>query len=124
MGVINLEKGHFDILKMGSTISFIIHGDELIRLEPSAMPLGLLSEMKPTIESHTLVDGDYVVLLSDGVVDSFKEIDVLEQELRSIKNLNPQTVAKSIVLRALEFSSEYAKDDMTALVIRIVKKLK
>ncbi len=123
IGVINLETGRMDILKMGSSISFIIRGNELIKLEPKAMPLGMLKEMKPNVLSYTMVDGDYVVFLSDGVTDSFEVEQTLENELRSMKNLNPQTMAKSIVLRAVENSNNIKKDDMTALVIRIVKKL-
>jgi serine/threonine protein phosphatase PrpC len=43
--------------------------------------------------------------------------------LKNVNNLNPQTLANTIVKSALQKNGFIAKDDMTALVVRIIKKI-
>ena len=123
LGIIDLERGRLSLIKLGSAFSFIIRKDEITKIEPASMPLGMLDEMKTNILNFTLVDEDYIVLVSDGVVDAFPNNEVLEQTLRSLPKRNPQIMAQILIEEALKFCDN-AKDDMTALVIRIVKKLR
>ncbi len=122
VGVLDLDSGRLDILKFGSSTTYIRRDNDLVRLESSAMPLGILEEVVPKISSYMLKNDDYIMLFSDGVVDSFST-EELEMLLKNVNNLNPQTLANTIVKSALQKNGFIAKDDMTALVVRIIKKI-
>ena len=124
LGLIDLERGRLNLIKLGGASSFLIRNDEIREIKPASMPLGMLDEMKPKLLSFSITDGDYIVLLSDGVVDSFPSIDAIYQMMHTLPKLNPQLFAQNIIENALHNCGEVALDDMTALVIRIVKKLR
>ena len=123
VGVLDLYSGCFDLLKFGSATTYLKQGDNLVRIEGAAMPLGILEEVSPKLNSYILKNDDYIMLFSDGVVDSFSHIEELENMLKNSSNLNPQTLANAIIKQALQKNNFLAKDDMTALIVRIIKKI-
>ena len=52
-GVIDLNKGTCDLIKLGSPVTYIKSKNGVKRLEANALPLGILEEMKPNIRSCT-----------------------------------------------------------------------
>lgn len=71
-----------------------------------------------------LYDGDYVIMMSDGVPEVLGER--LEEVLFAAGNKRtdrtPQGVAGEILKAALDFCEYKPKDDMTVLVAELVKK--
>ena len=62
--------------------------------------------------------GDIIVLVSDGVADAFGERDNLKEFIFSENTSNPQQLAESILLKALD-TVKTPKDDMTVLTMRV-----
>lgn len=118
--VIDLMNALGDFVKVGSPASFIKHKDSTDVLEGSgALPIGILQEIKPSINKKLLTSNDMVVLLSDGIIDAFGEIEKLQAYINNISTNNPQELTDQILSQAIALSSGEPKDDMTALCARI-----
>ena len=120
--VINLNDGTCDMIKLGSPVTYIKSGETLERLEAGALPLGILEELKPNIRSCVLNDGDMIILLTDGISDSFRTLDDLDEVITQTNTTNPQILANAIIDKALELNKNIPNDDMTVMVGRIFTK--
>lgn len=121
-GVIDLNKGTCDLIKLGSPVTYIKSRNGVKRLEANALPLGILEEMKPNIRSCTLNDDDIVIFITDGIADSFACLDDLDNFILEKQDINPQILANDILSFALEQNKNIPQDDMTVLACRIYAK--
>lgn len=122
MTLIDLYSGRADFVKRGSAPSYIKRSDGKIEeISSSTLPIGILSSIQLEDDSRKLEDGDIVITLSDGVLDSNKDGDgrwVVEL-LRTISTGNPQEIADNILHRALQYTDNKATDDLTVLVTKV-----
>ena len=119
VSVVDLKNGEVDFIKQGATIGFIKKGEELNKIESNSLPLGILEEVKPKVTKTVLSTDDFVIMLSDGIVDAFGEEENLENYLKGLPANNPQELADKILNRAKRQQQNYPKDDMTVLVGKI-----
>lgn len=119
IGVLDLKNGICDFIKMASPVTFIVSADEVKKVESTSLPLGIVDETKMLIKKEVVSSGDTIVLLSDGVSDSFESDDVLKEAILSIHSKNPQEMADKLIEIALSKNKGYAVDDMTVLIINI-----
>ena len=107
---------------MGAPNSFIKHESEISMVESGALPLGIVQDAPPAINKTVLSTGDYVFLCTDGITDSFESNEKLKEFINNLKATNPQTLAETLVEKAVENSGGSAGDDMTVLVAKIFEK--
>ena len=119
ISVVDLKNGEVDFIKQGATIGFIKKGEELSKIESNSLPLGILEEVKPKVTKTVLSTDDFVIMLSDGIVDAFGEEENLTKFLKDLPASNPQELADKILNRAKRQQQNYPKDDMTVLVGKI-----
>lgn len=62
---------------------------------------------------------DYIIMISDGISDSFESDEELKNEIKDLKLKNPQELADALLNRALSKNNGYAVDDLTVLVIKV-----
>lgn len=120
IALVNLSNGDTGFVKIGSPYGFILSDNGIRFIEGSSLPLGILDDLHPTTAQVTLVNGDVIVLLSDGVSDAFGSSGELIDFLKSAPIHNPQELSDAIVTKALQLSGGVAHDDMSALCVRIV----
>ena len=121
LGVVNLRTGILDLYKVGAPCSFIKKENETIILNSGALPLGIISNAKPCIQSVILGENDYIILLSDGVVDAIKETSKLREIINNIQNTNPQAIANELLDIVIKACNNFVQDDMTVVVGRLIK---
>ena len=121
IGVLDLKNGICDFIKMASPVTFIINTEEVKKVESSSLPLGIVDKLEPLVKKEVISVGDYIILVSDGISDSFESDESFKEELLSLNKSNPQEIADQIIERALSKNKGYAIDDMTALVIKIIE---
>ena len=119
MAVIDLNKLVCDFIKIGAPYGFILSKEGIRYIEGSSLPIGILNELRPTTAHTETKGGDIIIMLSDGVTDAFGSSSDFIEFLKSAPSKNPQTLADSIILRALELTNNVAEDDMTALCVRL-----
>ncbi len=123
IAVVDLDDGRADVVKIGSPLGFILSGNTVKVLEGGGIPMGILDALKPTSASYTLLENDVLVFLSDGVADAFGSTTDLYEALRSVPMRNPQQLADILLEKALAAYGGVAKDDMTAVAVRLFKRV-
>lgn len=122
---VDLYQGDVDFYKIGAAAAFIKR-DGYVECIPCAnLPVG--ADMEPQIETENshVSGGDYVVLMTDGVLEHL-HVPAPEQTmceiLESIQVSNPNEIAKKILERVTLFTGGQVRDDMTVLVAGIWEK--
>lgn len=122
VAILNLFDCSCDFIKYGSPYGFII-GKEGVRIvEGNNLPLGIIDELKPSVCTTSLNNGDIIVLISDGISDAFGSSSLIIDFLRSVLAKNPQTLSDKILEKALMLNNGKKNDDMTVLTVRIYKR--
>lgn len=121
IAVVDLRNGSCNFVKIGAPYGFVVSPSGIKFIEGSSLPLGILDELKPTTASSILSDGDMILMLSDGVTDAFSSSSELVEFLKTAPQYNPQALCDEIINRAIELDDGEAKDDMTAVCVRIFK---
>ena len=115
VSVIDLKNGEVDFIKQGATVGYIKNGEEVSKIESNSLPLGILDEISPRVTKTVLTPDDFVVMMSDGIVDALGE-ENLEEYLKYMPSKSPQEVADCILNKAKLTQKNYPNDDMTVLV--------
>jgi stage II sporulation protein E len=121
IAVIDLDEGKADIVKIGSPMSFILSEKSLKILESDSLPLGILDGIHPSVSTYPLQENDTLLFLSDGITDAFSSSGELYDYLKTVPASNPQRLAEELLSTALNRYGGIAKDDMTALAVRIFR---
>lgn len=117
--------GEAEFIKIGSCATFIKRGNDVEIIESSSLPIGILEDIDADIHERKLKDGDFVILITDGVLECFekdKEIG-FSRLVSEISVRNSQDMAEILMKRCLELCDNNPKDDMTILVSKIWKKI-
>lgn len=122
--VIDLNKATCECMKYGAPSTFIRKKDTVKVIDSEEIPIGILPEITTSDSIHRLSTGDFVIMLSDGITDSFKDNsdEAVSELIRSIDTDNPQELADRILSEALNCNMHKAGDDMSVLVAGIWKK--
>ncbi len=123
--VVNLCAGTCEFVKVGAATTFIKRDHFVESISSNSMPAGILNQVDYDSKSKKLYDGDYVIMVSDGVIDCVEDEDKEGYFIDFIKNIpfkSPQEIANAILSAALEKHGYVPADDMTVLVTGIWKK--
>lgn len=123
IAVVDLDDGKADIVKIGSPVGFILSGNTVKVLEGSSLPLGILDSLHPDAASYTLQENDTLLFLSDGITGAFGSTTDLYDALKRIPIHNPQQLVDLLLDQALCAYGGVAKDDMTAVAVRLFKSI-
>ena len=96
--------------------------DELVKvIESNALPIGIMPDIESEENIYSLNDGDFIIMLSDGITDSFGENPhgAICDLVSNMNTGNPQELADRILSEALNCNRHQAKDDMSVLVAGI-----
>lgn len=121
---IDLYTGVLDAMKLGAVATYVISESGVELLEASQAPAGILGQAEPVLLSHKLWEDNWVVMVSDGVLDALpgeNKEQVMKEYLEEAGGKNPQEMAEDILKFARSFSGEN-RDDMTVLTAGVWKK--
>jgi stage II sporulation protein E len=118
--VIDLNTGGADIIKLGSPSTHIKRRDTVDRIDGAAPPMGVLDIIEPSVFTARLENGDFIILNSDGVSDSF-DGDKLSAAVNNLSTLNPKILAESVLEHTLHNYGGAFKDDSTVIAARLIE---
>lgn len=124
LGLIDLYSGACEFVKLGAAVSFIKRKRYIEQIKAETLPMGMFRELEPVALEHNLEDGDKIIMVTDGVLEAFGELDkegVLEELILSYRGENPREMANYILEQAIA-ASGVSRDDMTVLVAGIWEK--
>lgn len=122
---LNLYEGVCNILKIGASTTFIKRESKVETIASTSLPLGVFHKLDYDAETIKLYDGDYVVMVSDGVLDQLSDKnaeEIIAKILNRTKITNPKEMSRRILNKVIHISGEPVRDDMSVLVIGIWKK--
>ena len=110
-----------DFIKFGAPRGFILSENNVKIVEGSSLPIGIVNELDPLTITTNLSENDLLILMTDGVSDAYGSTTEILDALKALPAKNPTSVAESLLSRAIEKCEGALKDDMTVLVVRIIK---
>lgn len=119
---LNLYTGECEFIKVGAACTYIKRGRLVDRLSTQSFPLGVFGQLEPEVMYRTLQNGDYVIMLSDGVLDALSQgigEEVLPEIIGKLDFSNPNEIANQILTYCLTQSRGQIRDDMTVLVMGV-----
>lgn len=121
---IDLYQGSCQFRKIGGAATFLKRSEngEVEQLALGNLPLGIFPQIDVTPLCRKLEDGDYLIMVSDGVVDAFEKEDYenrISEIIAGIEDSNPGDIAERLLRIALRASGGRVHDDMTIGVIGI-----
>ncbi len=119
IAIINLFTGEMELLKAGAGASLLYSKGRVCRLDDSSLPLGILRELTFARTNDRLVDGDILVLMSDGV--SNDGIEWVEDLLRDYDQDagGMQGLAQLIADTARDRQTDDKGDDVTVITLGV-----
>ena len=119
---IDLYQGSCQFRKVGGAAAFLKRSGEVEQLAFGNLALGIFPQVDIEPLSRKLEDGDYLIMMSDGVVDAFENEEYekrISEIIAGIEDSNPGDIAERLLRIALRASGGRVHDDMTVGVIGI-----
>ncbi len=119
---IDLYQGNCQLRKIGGAVTFLKRGHEVEQLVTGNLPLGIFGQVEVQPLCRQLQDNDYIIMVSDGVVDAFGREDyenTMVSIIAGIQDRNPGEIAERLLQIALHASAGRVYDDMTIGVIGV-----
>ncbi len=116
---VDLSSGTADFSKCGASASYIVRKGKIHSIKARSLPIGISSYVEPETVTLDLLDGDAIVMVSDGICpDGGLAQDVLDvlllSELKNAENIT------SDVMKIFEKNNRVC-DDMTIFALKIHK---
>ena len=118
----DLYQGSCEFVKAGASATFIKRKKEVEKIESTTLPIGVVQNIELDREERNLESGEYVIMVTDGVMDALPEGAQKEKIVEFIREtdiVNPTEFARGILSQVLKSSGGMPMDDMTVLVIGI-----
>ena len=123
MNSIDLYNGDVDFIKVGAVASFIKTPSEVIVIKSRTLPMGVLDKVDIDVFKKRVKNGDFIIMLSDGVLDYDNEVAGREEWMVDFLKNNdcssPNELCSEILSKTMELSGGKVRDDMTVIVEKV-----
>lgn len=122
---VDLYSGICDFLKAGASTTFIKRNQWVETITSTSIAAGLVQQLDFDTTSKKICSGDYVIMVTDGVMDALplsKEEETMKEIILQIHSTTPKEFGRNILERVMSYCGYEARDDMTVLVAGIWEK--
>lgn len=127
IAIVDLYKGNIEFIKNGACPTYIKNNKKIQIIKSLTLPTGVIKEASTDIFDKDIENKDIIVMLSDGILDSnveYKNKELwVKYLLEDIEITNPQKIADIILNEAIDNNFGKAKDDMSIIVCKFIKKV-
>ena len=124
--IIDLYAGNIEYIKNGAAPTFVKNNKNVDIIKNVALPAGILNNIDLIVYDRDVDNNDIILMCSDGIIDSNSEYKNKElwvkNLLENIETANAQKIADIILKESIDNYYGKAKDDMTVIVTKIIKK--
>ncbi len=122
---LDLYSGVCEFLKIGSSTTYIKRDNWVETIQSTSLPIGVFHQPDCDTTSKKLYDGDFIIMITDGVLDAIP-LETQDETICGIimetNTNNPKEMAKMILDKASSYQENGVLDDMTVIVLGIWKK--
>lgn len=115
---IDLLSGEASFIKAGAAPAYILRASKLYKIASFTPPAGIIRSFNAENTKFTLEKGDTVMMLSDGIVQSYDEVPWLCELLSADKGEDPARLAERVLNKARRINLR--EDDMTCVAVRVI----
>lgn len=122
VSLFDLYKGTCEIVKAGASVTFIKRKNNVEEIASVTLPIGVLQEIEIETVEKELASGEFVIMMTDGVMDALpvgEQEELMKTFIRETDIQNPRELAHFLLGKVLEKSGKVPTDDMTILVVGI-----
>lgn len=122
MSIIDMHSGVCDILKSGAATTYVKRDGWVEAIKSTSLPIGVMDCVDMESTKKKLYDGDFVIMMSDGLMEAIEEEEkdeVISNIIMSAKAKKPKDLAWEILNTVCEKTGSIINDDMTVLVTGI-----
>lgn len=119
MCTLDLYGGGYLFCKVGGAPSFLKAGPRVQAIGRGSLPLGVFQNLQPETAVGSMKSGNFLFLMTDGVVDAFAQGGGEEELMDCISRMqeeNPGELAEKLMQCAIRSAGGRILDDMTILV--------
>ena len=124
--VLDLFAGNIEYIKNGACPTFIKNNKNVDIIKNIALPAGIINNIDLVVYDRDIEDNDIVVMCSDGIIESnseYKNKEIwVKNLLEQMETTNAQKIADILLKESIDNNYGKAKDDMTIIVAKIMKK--
>lgn len=121
--LVDLQAGSLWTWKAGGMSTFVLRGEQLLKVESNAAPVGFLPVFSVETVKLSLKAGDVVVMYSDGLFSSMHEWETQERyflEQLRLAMLERQKLEQALDQAMKKYNSVYnIEDDCTVIVLKV-----
>lgn len=114
---INLNTGTSDFFKVGGASSIVKSKGQVQVLEESSLPIGILKDVRYSVEKIRLFSEDKVLIMSDGAC--YPKLDWITEKVKNWKNEPCEDIANFVVEKSLNYRKNDQDDDITVIALEI-----
>jgi stage II sporulation protein E len=122
---LDLDSGDAQFYKIGAVATFIRGKDGVRCVDCISMPVGVFAGQKVPICEEKLESGEFVVMVTDGVLEHLPTEHAKEtvmEIIRGVETNNPAEFSRAVLDQVLLFTGGRVRDDMTVLTAGIWNK--
>ena len=118
---IRLDTGYAEFYKSGAAPTYVFRDGSLFKLGARTMPIGILKELDMAKNTSTVLPGDVIVMVSDGVTEGREECPELFEFIRTrIATHSPSQLSDAIMSYSRH---RKISDDASVVVLKIEENL-
>jgi stage II sporulation protein E len=125
LSIIDLYQGEVEFVKIGAVPTYIKKAERVETVRSVTLPAGILENIEMELVHKKVDSGDSIIMMSDGIIDSFIKQETGEENLieliEKINSTNPQEIADRILDKAYENCGSKPIDDMMVVVAKVWK---
>lgn len=126
MLLLDLYTGVGHLVKYGAAATYIRRGEWMECIKSTSLPIGVVEDAGCECSSKKYYAGDYIVMVSDGVLDSIlfeNKDDYMNTLLSEFDDGEPEEIVNTIVQEIQSVCGKRLKDDATIVVCKVMKNL-
>lgn len=126
IAILDLYAGNIQFIKNAACPTYIKQQGEVQIIKALSLPTGILENATQVVYDKDIQDKDILLMCSDGIMESNQEYKNKELWVRdileSLNTDNVQKIADIITKEAVDNGYGVAKDDMTIIVAKFIKR--
>lgn len=115
---VDLHTGTCDIVNAGHVAPYLARGTRVAELDlPADLPFGLFPDTRYRSTPITLLPGDRLILVTDGMLEHNARLADLPGAIAQGRDLHPRELVRSLADSALDAADHHLSDDATILCL-------
>ncbi|MEK7018660.1 MULTISPECIES: stage II sporulation protein E [Bacillus] len=127
LAMVDLRDASAKFLKIGSTPSFVKRGNNILKIEASNLPMGIIEDVEVDVVGEQLKTGDLLIMMSDGIFEGAQHVENhelwIKRKIKELQTEDPQEIADIIMEEVIRSGDGYINDDMTIVVAKVKKNM-